>query len=160
MPGKRDYAYGKKHCILILQSEFEIDLISRSAILTGQSILNFELRECSATKDDYEHITLEMLVNQHREELHRLYDSAFSHISNIFMPDFNRFVECVLSSDFSCFKPGEKMIWGTSLPLKGLIAHLHTYMIGGIDSRWIDRAAASISTNADECRKRTTSLIR
>lgn len=103
---------------------------------------------------------MEMAVNQHQEELRRLYDSAFSHISNIFMPDFDRFVECVLSSDFSCFKPGEKMIWGTSLPLKGLIAHLHTYMIGGIDSGWIDRAAASIGTNADECRKRTTSLIR
>lgn len=91
---------------------------------------------------------------RHHEELRRLYDSAFSHISNVFMPDFDRFVECVLLSDFSCFKPGEKMIWGTSLPLKGLIAHLHTYMIGGVDSGWIDRAAASICTSAEECRKR------
>lgn len=99
-------------------------------------------------------------MHKHREELQRLYDSAFSHISNIFMPDFDRFVECVLASDFSCFKSGEKMIWGTSIPLKGLIAHLHTYMIGGVDSGWIDRAAASISTSADECRKRTTSVIR
>lgn len=59
-------------------------------------------------------------MNRHREELRRLYDSAFSHISNVFMPDFDRFVECVLDSDFSCFKPGEKMIWGDFPAAKGV----------------------------------------
>lgn len=143
-----------------MQSEFIIDLISESATLTGQSVVQRTFKCVEEGEVVSDRGSVEMVVRRYREELMRLYESSFSHISNIFLPDFEGFLECIVLADFCAFKPGDKMIWGASLPLKGLIAHLQTYVIGAVDPGWIDRAAASIGTCAEECRKRTSLVVR